>query len=233
MHFNEENIENGVLDQEEEIEDSEIESELGRKLNTESDDADEKDNLDSITIETDSDIDNIPQPKNLFEAEKIFKYLKNALKNLKKESDEANANYLKSLAEMENFRKRNNREKEETLKYSSEKILRDLLPVLDFLDLAISHSSSYIEQDSTGNLKSFVDGVKLAHDEFVKILKNHGAEVIETAGKNFDANYHDAVEMVADSGQPDGTIIEEKRKGYKFKERLLRPAMVSIAKSNK
>ena len=205
--------------------DSEIESELGKKMEA------EPYGQENIIIETDADIDMIPDPKNLVEAEKTLKYLKNALKNLKKENDEANANYLKSLAEMENFRKRNNREKEETLKYSNEKILRDLLPVLDFLDLAISHSAAYIEQDASGNLKSFVEGVKLAYEEFIKILKNYGAEAIETVGKNFDANFHDAVEMVENSGKPDGTIIEEKRKGYMFKDRLLRPAMVSIAKS--
>ncbi len=205
--------------------DSEIESELGKKMEA------EPYGQENIIIETDADIDMIPDPKNLVEAEKTLKYLKNALKNLKKENDEANANYLKSLAEMENFRKRNNREKEEALKYSNEKILRDLLPVLDFLDLAISHSAAYIEQDASGNLKSFVEGVKLAYEEFIKILKNYGAEVIETVGKNFDANFHDAVEMVENSGKPDGAIIEEKRKGYMFKDRLLRPAMVSIAKS--
>ena len=205
--------------------DSEIESELGKKMET------EPHELENVVIETDADIDMIPDPKNLVEAEKTLKYLKNVLKNLKKENDEANANYLKSLAEMENFRKRNNREKEETLKYSNEKILRDLLPVLDFLDLAISHSAAHIEQDDSGNLKSFVEGVKLAYEEFIKILKNYGAEVIEAVGKNFDANFHDAVEMVENSGKPDGTIIEEKRKGYMFKDRLLRPAMVSIAKS--
>ena len=204
---------------------SAIESELGRKLES------EQCEQENIAVETDADIDMIPDPSNLAEAEKTLKYLKNVLKNLKKENDEANANYLKSLAEMENFRKRNNREKEEALKYSNEKILRDLLPVLDFLDLAIGHSAVYVEQDATGNLKSFVEGVKLANDEFIKILKNYGAEVIETKGKNFDANFHDAVEMVENSGKPDGSIIEEKRKGYTFKERLLRPAMVSIAKS--
>ena len=127
--------------------DSEIESELGKKMET------EPHELENVVIETDADIDMIPDPKNLVEAEKTLKYLKNVLKNLKKENDEANANYLKSLAEMENFRKRNNREKEEALKYSNEKILRDLLPVLDFLDLAISHSAAYSVFSSSKRIK--------------------------------------------------------------------------------
>lgn len=205
------------------IDDLNIEKELGKRI----DDADDG----SITVETDRDIDDIPNPKNLSEAEEELNYLKNALKNLKKEYEDSNSNYLKSLADMENFRKRMNREKEESLKYSNEKLLRDLLPVLDFLDLAIGHSAYYLEQDSSGNLKTFVDGVKLAYDEFVKILKSYGAEAIETAGKDFDANFHEAVEIVEDSGLQDGKIIEEKRKGYVFKDRLLRPSMVSIAKS--
>ena len=204
-------------------EDSNIEKEFGKKV--------EEPAEGSVAASTDLDIDDIPGPKNLAEAEEELKYFKNVLKNLKKEYEDSNSNYLKSLADLENFRKRMNREKEESLKYSNEKLLRDLLPVLDFLDLAIGHSAYYLEQDSSGNLKSFVDGVKLANGEFVKILKNYGAEVIETSGKNFDANFHEAVEMVENSGQPDGKIIEEKRKGYVYKERLLRPSMVSIAKS--
>ena len=205
------------------FDDLNIEKELGKRIG-EADGG-------SIAVETDRDIDDIPNPKNLAEAEDELNYLKNALKSLKREYEDSNSNYLKSLADMENLRKRMNREKEESLKYSNEKLLRDLLPVLDFLDLAIGHSAYYLEQDSSGNLKTFVDGVKLAYGEFVKILKNYGAEAVETSGKNFDANFHEAVEMVGDSGQPDGKIIEEKRKGYVFKDRLLRPSMVSIAKS--
>jgi molecular chaperone GrpE len=204
---------------------STIESELGKIVEDQAEG--------TVAIESDVDIDNIPNPESLSEAEKTFGYLKNVLKNLKKESEESNANYIKGLADFENFRKRMNREKEEALKYSNEKLLRDMLPALDFLDLAIGHSEQYLEQDASGNLKSFVEGVKLAYGEFIKILKNYGAEAIETSGKNFDANFHEVVEMVENSEQPDGKIIEEKRKGYTYKERLLRPSMVSISKSKK
>ncbi|MHB1661690.1 MAG: nucleotide exchange factor GrpE [bacterium] len=199
-----------------------IEEEFGKKIG--------KPETDAIAVETDLDMDNIPDPANLAEAGDEFKYLKNALKNIKKEYEDLNSNYLKSLADLENYRKRMNREKEESLKYSNEKLLRDLLPVLDFLDLAIGHSAYYLEQDGSGNLKSFVDGIKLAHGEFIKILKNYGVEIIETSGKNFDANFHEAVEMVEDSDEPDGKVLQERRKGYLYKERLLRPSMVSISK---
>jgi len=200
-----------------------IEKELGKKL--------QNPNEEAIANTADLDISELPNPSDLAEAEDELKYLGNAFKNIKKEYDELNQNYLKSLADAENFRKRMNREKEESLKYSNEKLIKDLLPVLDFLDLAIGHSETYLEQDKTGNLKSFVEGVKLSYDEFVKTLKNHGVEIIETAGKTFDPNFHQVVEMVEDANQPEGKILEEKRRGYIYKERLLRPSLISISKS--
>lgn len=186
---------------------------------------------DVIANTVDLDIDELPGPASLPEAEDELKYMANAFKNMKKERDELNENYLKSLADAENFRKRINREKEESLKYSNEKLINDLIPVLDFLDLAIGHSEAYIEQDKTGNLKSFVEGVQLSYNEFIKVLKNYGVEAIETAGKTFDPNFHQVVEMVEDSDQPDGKILEEKRRGYTYKERLLRPSLISISKT--
>ncbi|HEC25713.1 MAG TPA: nucleotide exchange factor GrpE [bacterium] len=183
-----------------------------------------------VSNQSDLDIDDIPSPGSLIEAETELNYLRNVLKNMKKEYDDLNSNYLKSLADAENFRKRMNRDKEESLKYSNESLLRDLLPVLDFLDLAIEHSAPYVKQDTSGNLKSFVDGVKLAYNEFIKVLKNFGIETVDTTSKDFDPNFHQIVEMVGDSDQPDGKIIKEKRKGYIYKERLIRPSLVSISK---
>ncbi len=101
----------------------------------------------------------------------------------------------------------------------------------DFLDLAIEHSETYLEQDKTGNLKLFVDGIKLSYDEFIKVLKNHGVEAIETTEKTFDPNFHQVVETVEDSGIPAGKILEEKRRGYIYKERLLRPSLISVSKA--
>ncbi len=201
---------------------ADIEKEFGRKADEAADGC--------IVNQTGMDMDDIPAPGSFAEAADELKYLKNTLKNLKKDFDDLNSNYLKNLADSENFKKRMNRDKEESLKYANEKLLKDLLPVLDFLDMAISHSSYYLEQDNSGNLKSFVEGIKLAYAEFVKVLKNHFVESVETAGKMFDPNFHEAVEMVESYNEPEGKILEEKRKGYIYKERLLRPAMVSIAK---
>ena len=177
-----------------------------------------------------ADLDQISEPSSLPEARESLNYIKNAFRNLKKEFDELNDKYLKILADSENFRKRISREKEESLKYSNENLVKDLLPILDYLDLAINHSTSYIDNDTSGNLKIFVDGVKMADNEFIKVLSNHGIKIIETENKNFDPNFHEVVEMVKDSAEPEGKIIEEKRKGYIYKDRLLRPSLICISK---
>ena len=92
-----------------------IERELGKKLQNE----------EAIANTADLDIDELPNPSNLAEAENELKYITNAFKNIKKEYDELNQNYLKSLADAENFRKRINREKEESLKYANERLVKD------------------------------------------------------------------------------------------------------------
>jgi molecular chaperone GrpE len=175
-------------------------------------------------------IGELPEPSSLSEAGVELKYTRAALKNFKKEFDELNEKYLKSLAESDNFRKRISKEKEESLKYSNESLIKDLLPILDYLDLAICHSVSYVEQDTSGNLKSFIDGMKMAYGEFIKILEKYGLKVIETEDKIFDANLHEVVEIFEDSNQPAGKILEEKRKGYMFKDRLIRPSLICVSK---
>lgn len=189
----------------------------------------EKDLEEDGELDKDTNVDDLPHPSNFKEADDELKYFKNAYKNLKTELDSYNENYLKSLADAENFKKRMAREKEESIKYSNEKIFKDLLPALDFLDLAIKHAEPFLENDETGNFKSFISGVQYAFDEFMKVLKNHGVTKIETEGKDFDPNYHEVVEMVKESGQPDGKILDEKRMGYTYKDRLLRPSSVSIS----
>ncbi len=177
-----------------------------------------------------SNIEDTSEPSSLAEAEMELQYLKKAFNNLKEEYGELNNKYLKSLAESENFRKRMHREKEEFLKYANEGIIKDLLPALDFLDLALCHSVSYVETDTSGSLKAFVDGIKMAYEEFLKVLEKHGLQIINTENKRFDANFHEVVQIVEDTDQPEGKIIEEKRKGYAFKNRLIRPSSVCIAK---
>ena len=198
--------------------------------NNESKDVDEEGKNKSASNIDIADLEQMTEPASMAEALESLNYIKTAFINLKKEFDELNEKYLKILADSENFRKRIIREKEESLKYSNEGLVKDLLPILDYLDLAINHSASYIDNDVSGNLKVFVDGVKMANNEFIKVLLNHGVKIIETKNKEFDPNFHEVVEMVKDSGEPEGKIIEEKRKGYIYKDRLLRPSLICISK---
>ncbi len=208
------------------------ENDFNNEDNNEAKDVDEeKGNKSSSNIDI-ADLEQMAEPASLTEALESLNYIKNAFINLKKEFDELNEKYLKILADSENFRKRIIREKEESLKYSNEGLVKDLLPILDYLDLAINHSASYIDSDVSGNLKVFVDGVKMANNEFIKVLLNHGVKIIETKNKEFDPNFHEVVEMVKDSVEPEGKIIEEKRKGYIYKDRLLRPSLICISKSD-
>ena len=208
------------------------ENDFNNEDNNEAKDVDEeKGNKSSSNIDI-ADLEQMAEPASLTEALESLNYIKNAFINLRKEFDELNEKYLKILADSENFRKRIIREKEESLKYSNEGLVKDLLPILDYLDLAINHSASYIDSDVSGNLKVFVDGVKMANNEFIKVLLNHGVKIIETKNKEFDPNFHEVVEMVKDSVEPEGKIIEEKRKGYIYKDRLLRPSLICISKSD-
>jgi molecular chaperone GrpE len=144
---------------------------------------------------------------------------------LKSASDEAaqmKDKYLRSVADFDNFRKRALRDKEEARQYGAENLLRDLLVVLDNMERAVG---------AAGDLESIKQGVKMTHDQFKQILKQHGVEIIESAGAPFDPSHHEAVAHVETAAHSPGVVIEEHRRGYKFRERLLRPAMVSVAKA--
>lgn len=129
--------------------------------------------------------------------------------------------YLRSVADLDNFRKRALREKEEARTYGAENLLRDLLNILDNMERAI---------EASGDAESIKQGVKMTHDQFKSILRQHGVEIIEAAGTPFDPAHHEAVAHVESAEHAPGTVMQEHRRGYKFRERLLRPSMVSVAK---
>lgn len=129
--------------------------------------------------------------------------------------------YLRAMADLDNMRKRMLREREEARHYGAEHLLRDLLVVLDNLERAMQAS---------GDVTQIREGVRLTHDQFKHILRQHGVEVIEAAGAPFDPAHHEAVAHIETEVHPPGVVVEEHRRGYRYRERLLRPAMVSVAK---
>jgi molecular chaperone GrpE len=123
-------------------------------------------------------------------------------------------------AEFENFRRRSERERGELLEFASMDTVKALLPMLDDFERALK-----VEHPNT----DFTHGIELIYQRFSETLKKLGLEPVETDGLLFDPHVHHAVEMVDTKDHPDQTILEEYQRGYYFKGRLLRPAMVKVA----
>ncbi len=129
---------------------------------------------------------------------------------------------LRKQADLENFRKRTEREKSEFLKYSLFDAVKSLLPILDGFELALG-------DDDGGD--EFRKGMRLISKQFLDVLQKLGLEAIESKGREFDPRLHEAVMTMETSEYPDQQIVEELQRGYFFKQRLLRPAMVKVAKN--
>ena len=141
---------------------------------------------------------------------------------LKKDKAELYERLLRKQAEMDNFRKRTQREKEEFHQYATEDLIRTLLPVLDGFERAL-------KQRASGVPEPFYQGMELIYRQLLDVLARAGLEALETAGELFDPHYHQAIEMVEDATRRDHEIVEEMQRGYKLRNRLLRPAIVKVA----
>jgi molecular chaperone GrpE len=151
-----------------------------------------------------------------------------ALKTSIKELDaKANANYdryLRALAELENFKKRTARERLEQLRYAGEDILKEILPVIDNLERTLAHSH---EQS---DLSKVLAGVELIQRQMIQALGKAGSVVIDKAPCPFEPTQHQALQRVEDQSVPDDTVIEILQKGYVLNGKVIRPAMVKVAK---
>jgi molecular chaperone GrpE len=149
---------------------------------------------------------------------------------LKVKEEEAKNNYdrlLRQTAEIENFKKRAIRDKEEAIRYANETLVKELLPIVDNLERALSHARV------GGNGESLVEGVEMILKGVFDALGRHGVSQISAVGQPFNPELHEAMAQVeSDSGAPN-TVLEEHQKGYLLKERLLRPALVTVVKGPK
>lgn len=138
---------------------------------------------------------------------------------------------LRTLAELENVRKRAEREKEDAAKYAIASFARDILTVGDNLNRAIeSAEKAKQDQKSAEDQVTYLEeGVTMTRAEFLRLLKLHGIEEISPKGEKFSADFHQAMVEV-ESDQEPGTVVECFQTGFKIKDRLLRPAMVSVSK---
>jgi molecular chaperone GrpE len=152
------------------------------------------------------------------------------IEELKAQAAKAKENWdqmLRTAADFENFRKRAARERQEVSKYANESLLQKLLPVLENFDAALSTAS--VGQPVT--LESLQTGVKMIQQQFKSVLTEAGLEEIDAANQPFDPNFHEAIAQQESAAVPDGHVLQQVRKGYKLRDRLLRPASVVVAKA--
>ncbi|MCH8055378.1 MAG: nucleotide exchange factor GrpE [Deltaproteobacteria bacterium] len=151
--------------------------------------------------------------------------LRQQLNSKELEAKETYDRFLRQGAELENFKKRVAREKGEAIRYANEELVRDLLPILDNLERAVEHARG------GGNGKPILDGVEMVLKGFLEVLSKHGMTQISARGEIFDPEKHEAIAQVESEEHEPNTVIDEHHKGYYLLDRLLRPSLVSIAKS--
>ncbi len=135
---------------------------------------------------------------------------------------ELNNRILRIQADYDNFRRRSREEKEAAAKYRSQTVIEALLPVIDNFERAL------LVKPEAEEAKSLLQGMEMVYRQFQDTLKNEGIEVIETVGQMFDPYLHQAVMQVEEDGFESNQIVEELQKGYKLKDRVLRPSMVKV-----
>lgn len=132
---------------------------------------------------------------------------------------------LRNQADLENYRKRAAREREEAVRYSNQSLIEDLLPVLDNFELGLEAARA-----GGGDAGAILKGMDMVLRQVADFLQKAGVQSIEAAGTPFDPNLHQAISQEASADQPEGTVLRQLRKGYKLKDRLLRPANVIVSR---
>jgi molecular chaperone GrpE len=145
----------------------------------------------------------------------------------KHEDVEYKEKYYYLAAEMQNMQRRFDKEKESLLKYGSEKILRDLLDVVDNFERTLG----FIRNDNDDKVKNIAIGIDMINKQFMETLQKHGLVQVDALGKMFDPNFHEALAQQPSEGKEDMEVIQVHQNGYKLNERLIRPAKVVVVKN--
>jgi len=149
-----------------------------------------------------------------------------ALKGRAEKADEHWQRLLHTTADFDNFKKRAAREKQEAIRYANEGLLEKLVPVMDNFDAALTAAQS----NTPGSAQSLQTGVAMIFQQLKKALTESGLEEVDAAGQVFDPNLHEAVSQQDSAEVPEGSVLQQLRKGYKLRDRLLRPATVVVSK---
>ncbi|WP_100331625.1 nucleotide exchange factor GrpE [Bacillus xiapuensis] len=141
---------------------------------------------------------------------------------LEKKLEEAENSYLRLRADFDNFRRRTNLEREAAEKYRAQSLISDLLPLIDNFERALKVEAT------NEQTKSVLQGMEMVYNGLIAALEKEGVEVIEAVGKEFDPHIHQAVMTDHDENHGENIVVEEFQKGYKLKDRVIRPSMVKV-----
>lgn len=180
-----------------------------------------------MTEPTSSDIfDDKAQPQSAGSEPDPF----DVLQNLQEENASLKDRLLRSLADMENLRRRTDKEVGDAKSYGVTSFARDMLPFGDNLSRALANVPEAARHAADGILQTFIQGVELTERDFASRLARHGVRKIEPLGEKFDPNLHEALFEVPDENVPHGTVMQVVEQGYTIGERVLRPSKVGISR---
>lgn len=148
---------------------------------------------------------------------------------LRQERDDLHDRLLRVTAEFDNYRKRTDRERREQAEYAATELIRDLLPVIDDLERALA--APVDAKPGAEQIAAYRQGVELIRRQLADVLRRRGVETLDVVGKDFDPQWHEAIANDPIDGHREGEITAEVRRGYKIGPRLIRAAMVKVAKA--
>ena len=178
--------------------------------------------VESVEIEPES----IPPDEDIIEGEENrITELESKLEAKEKEAAETYDRFLRASAEFDNFKKRSSREMEEFRKFANQSLIKEMLSVVDNLELAMNSTNGHKAID-----KDLLQGLEMTHKEILKVFEKFNVKPIDAKDQLFDPAFHEAVMQEETSDSPKNTVINELQRGYMIHDRLLRPSMVVVAK---
>jgi molecular chaperone GrpE len=201
------------------------------KIKTDPDSADKKTKATETVGEDRRDQNGKPEAADKNQDHQVNDAREDLAEKLKSKEQEAQENYdrlLRVSAEFENYKKRASREMEEFRKFSNQSLIKEMLSVVDNLELAMNSTNGHETID-----KGLLDGLEMTHKEILKVFEKFNVKPISAIGQPFDPTFHEAVMQEDSDEHADNTVINELQKGYLIHDRLLRPSMVVVGKSNK
>jgi molecular chaperone GrpE len=156
----------------------------------------------------------------------------NIIAALNAENADLKDRLLRALAETENLRRRSEREKQDASIYATTKFARDMVGIADNFARALAALSQPVRDAADPQIKAVVDGIEATDRQLLATLERHGVTQVDTSDGKFDPNFHQAIAEVPGNGKPGGAIVDVVQTGYKIGDRLLRPAMVTVARKD-